>query len=92
MDVATYQKTALGKLKNVLAISDVSARVAKQVDGDDALQHTFADTQSGVDLRQGQVAVIHDGVGYAITYSARSEDFDNYADVSGSIVSSLRWS
>lgn len=91
LDVQAYQRQAVAGLKSSLKITNLSAPDTTELDGEDAVRYTFEDTQQGVELKQGQVVVVHHGQGYVFTFTAPVDRFEANSAPAAAIITSLHW-
>ncbi|WP_375497276.1 DcrB-related protein [uncultured Jatrophihabitans sp.] len=91
LDVESYRAKSLAGLRAAIAITDLTPSTKLSVDGEDALEYSFTDTQQGRKLIQRQTVVLHGSSAYTITYTSTTVDFAASSAAAHSIVGSLRW-
>ena len=91
IDLEQYRAKSLAALRAAIPITNLTPDSKLQVDGDDALEYTFKDTQQGRPLMQRQTVVLHGSMAYTITYTATQADFAASSAAGHSIVASWRW-
>jgi hypothetical protein len=62
------------------------------IDGEDALEYSFSDKQAGRSLKQRQTVVVHNDVGYVITYTALPDAYDASRADADALIASWQWS
>lgn len=91
IDLEQYRAKSLAALRAAIPITNLTPDTKLQVDGDDALEYSFEDTQQGRQLMQRQTVVLHGSVAYTITFTATKPDFAASSAAGHSIVASWRW-
>jgi hypothetical protein len=91
IDLEQYRAKSLAALRAAIPITNLTPDTKLKVDGDDALEYSFQDTQQGRQLMQRQTVVLHGAVAYTITYTATTPDFAASSAAGHSIVASWRW-
>jgi hypothetical protein len=90
----TVTQYANGTMQGVRSIgaTSITDPSPRTIDGSDALEYSFTDKQAGRTLKQRQTVVVHDEVGYVITYTALPAAYDTSRPDADALIDSWQWS
>ncbi len=89
--VAQYANGTMQGVRSIGATS-ITDPAPRTIDGSDALEYSFTDKQAGRTLKQRQTVVVHNEVGYVITYTALPEAYDTSRPDADALIDSWQWS